>query len=188
MQCVPFHKQAHPKHPEKSPPRFCRLNRLSSAGFVLPVIAATLAGCVSTEDFNRVVSERDRWRTSARALESENKHLRERLDQWMKAHKVLEDRVKSITARPAPVAIPRQTVEENNRLKSRVENYEKQLTALEAEAQKLREDRNAYRNWYQIYRKRFNQAVLREQQLQRRSMVYERMVKNLEKEVEKGNL
>ena len=52
----------------------------------------------------------------------------------------------------------------------------------------LEEDREALQDWYKIYRRRYRQAVLREQRLQRKSKVYERMVKNLESDVEKGNL
>jgi chemotaxis protein MotB len=65
---------------------------------------------------------------------------------------------------------------------------EREITSLEARNQSLKEDRDAFRSWYQIYRQRFNQAIRREQRLKRKSKVYERMVKNLETEVEKGSL
>lgn len=164
------------------------LRRLSPAWLLSPLLAAALAGCVSAEDYNRAVSDRDRWRASVRVLEGENRKVREALDEWIKAHNALQERLKTLPPQRPPAGPPKEGREEVGRLKQSVEKYERETANLEAQVQRLTEDRDAYRNWYQIYRERFSQALLREQRLQRKSKVYERMVKNLEKEVSQGQL
>ena len=164
------------------------LRRLSPALLALLAVAGGPAGCISTEDYNQVVAERNKWRTSALDLDTRYKHLRAVLDDWIKAHKVLEERVKRFSVTRRSAVVPRDTRREIDRLKKQVERYTREIAILESKAQRLEEDRDAFQNWYKIYRRRYRQAVLREQRLQRKSKVYERMVKNLESDVEKGNL
>ena len=164
------------------------LRRLSPALPVLLAVAGGLTGCISTEDYNQIVAERNKWRTSALDLDTQYKHLRAVLDDWIKAHKVLEERVKRFSVTRRAAVVPRDTRREIGRLKKQVERYTREIAILEAKAQRLEEDRDAFQDWYKIYRRRYRQAVLREQRLQRKSKVYERMVKNLESDVEKGNL
>ena len=148
-----------------------------------------MGGCVPAQEHTQTVSDRDKWKASTRALENENTQLRDVLDKWIKAHKVLEERVNRFSGIGLlPGRGPREIRQEFDQLKKQVERYTREIAILEAKTQRLEEDRDAFRNWYDIYRRRFQQAALREQRLQRKSKVYERMVKNLETEVEKGNL
>ncbi|MFQ5692091.1 MAG: OmpA family protein [Nitrospinota bacterium] len=163
-----------------------RARRRASAWLVLPLLAASLAGCVSMDDYNRVLSERDKWRTSVGVLEAENRQIRGIVKEWVKAYNALEARQKETAARP--VTRSREARAEMEKLKERVQKYERQIDVLEARVETLKQDRDAFRNWYRIYRQRFTQAMLREQRLERRSKVYNRMVQNLEKEVEQGKL
>jgi len=186
VHLIPSVEQSHPKLRGRIRRRFRGLGRLSPALFVFSLIAGALAGCVPPQEHTQTVSDRDKWKASTRTLENENTQLRDVLDKWIQSHKALEKRVRNLSARPSRNS--KKTEQENRKLKKRVRNYERETEILEARVQNLKEDRDVFRNWYRIYRQRFNQAVLREQRLQRKSKVYERMVKNLEKEVSKGQL
>ncbi len=180
--------KTNPKRPDRGRRPWAGLRRLSPALPALLAVAGGLTGCISTEDYNQIVAERNKWRTSALDLDTQYKHLRAVLDDWIKAHKVLEERVKRFSVTRRAAVVPRDTRREIGRLKKQVERYTREIAILEAKAQRLEEDRDAFQDWYKIYRRRYRQAVLREQRLQRKSKVYERMVKNLESDVEKGNL
>ena len=155
---------------------------------VLPLVLTTaLAGCVPQEEFTQAASDRDLWRKNARVLEKENKKLRDVLDQWIRAHNALQAQVNKLSA-PGPLVIPTVTKEELASLRARLQRYEDDIATLENKNQTLEQDRNAFRNWYNVYKQRYQKAVLREQRLQRKSKVYARMVRNLETEVDQGKL
>ena len=155
---------------------------------VLPlVLTAALAGCVTEEELAQVSSDRDRWKKNAGVLEEENKKLRDVLDQWRQAHNAMQARVNKLSASKTFV-IPTATKEELASLKARLGRYEDELATLEGKTQTLEQDRDTFRKWYNIYKQRYQKAVLREQRLQRKSRVYARMVRNLETEVEEGKL
>ena len=110
------------------------LLRLPAALPALLAVAGGLTGCISTEDYNQIVAERNKWRISALDLDTQYKHLRAVLDDWIKAHRVLEERVKRFSVTRRPAVVPRGTRRETGRLKKQVERYSREIAILEAKA------------------------------------------------------
>jgi chemotaxis protein MotB len=150
------------------------------------LIAGVLAGCVSSGEYDQAVADRNKWKASSQTLTAENQKIRDVVDQWVKAYNAKERKLNELSNLVS--GDPRALLEKLEKLEKRVEAYEQDVQILEARNQSLQEDRDTFRNWYQIYQGRYNQAVRREQGLRRKSKVYEGMVKNLEKEVRAGNL
>ncbi len=177
-------KLVSPHHRSVSIRESIRIIKMTS----LPItLTACLTGCVTEEQLTKVSTDRNQWKRHSRILEGENKELRGVLDEWIQAHNVLQKQVKKLSA-PKPPVMPKVDQKEHNTLKLQLQQYENEKEKLEGEFQTLKEDRDAYRKHYKIYKQRYQKAIRRAQRLQRKSKVYERIVKNLETEVEQGQL
>ena len=162
------------------------MNLSKKMGRWAPLLLGFLFGCVPIDEHQSILTETRELRSTVSVLQGENDELLGVIGEWKTAYEEVEAELNE--GGPGAGERLARAEQELEALRAKDRRLEEDAILLENEVQTLREDRDALSEGLRVYRTRLSRATQREERLERRSTVYDRLVQDLEREVSEGKI